>query len=549
MRSLFERIKFGTDKIEILLLFSICFLILFTRIPFFSKYLDGLGINYAFAFEKYDIFQQQPQPPGNVLYVATGKAINFFLNDANFTMLLMTVILSILTAILVYLLAKDIFSRTIAIGSSLLIIFNPIFWFYGEIAEIYVCEAFFAILFAYICYQLVKGDQKFLYLSALILGLSGGFRQDLIVLMFPLWLFCVCNNTKEHQKIIKLFAILIISIMVWFIPTVLLAGGYESYSLFTGSFFAFFFKFTSVFFGSSVKDQLLNDLRLILNFIIAMSLGTIVLLFLIITHRKSIFKMDIFKNKTSIFFVLWIMPAFLFYLLIHLGNSGYTLIYVPAVTIVVGWLFFTLSSDLNKRFKNSISTVFLLLLIFSIFLNTSYFLYSENMEEGLIDSFSTIGNSELDGKINLVFSLCDTNYDLLKSEDTRNMKLIKSILEITNNDPKSTLVIVKYDNVYFPLYAKMASYYLPSYKFYFCSNDTRPYEYKNLEHISYNNKILVSPKIKKIIWMSDDMSFIINLKSKIKVNTVTLDKYSMIYYSDVENQHVNFEVSSIQFTS
>jgi hypothetical protein len=545
---MFKKIKFSIDKIEILFLFSISFLILFTRIPFLSNYLDGLGINYAFAFENYDIFQQQPQPPGYILYVAIGKIINYFLNDANSTLLLMVIVLSILTAILVYFLTKDIFSRTVAIGSCLLIIFNPIFWFFGEVAEIYICEAFLATLIAYACYQLLKGNNKFLYVSALILGLSGGFRQDIVVLMFPLWFFCVYYNTKDYQKIFKSFTVLIISILFWFIPTVLLGGGLENYLLFTKDFFAFFFKFTSVFYGSSVIDQLLNDLRLILNFIIALSLGALVLLFLIFTHGKSIFKIDNFENKKFIFFFLWITPAFIFYLLIHLGNSGYTLIYVPAITIVVGYLFFILATDLNKKYKKvSIRTVFVLLIVCSLFLNTSYFMFSEDMKDGLIDSFHTFGTDKLDGKINLVSSICDTNYNVLSSQDIRSMKLINSISEITNGDPSSTLIIVQYSSVYFPLYAKMASYYLPSYQFYFISDDTRPYEYNNIKHISTGNIVLINKNITKIVWMSDNETFINDLESKISVKTVNVDEYLHFYYSDLKNQHINFDINGTQF--
>ena len=121
------------------------------------------------------------------------------------------------------------FSQEIAVVTSILLIFNPIFWFYGEIAIIYMSEALFASLIAYTSYKFLKGDDRFLYISAIVLGLSGGFRQDLIVFMFPLWLFSIYYQNFDYKKIFKAFMLLIASTMLWFIPTIMLTGGLWKY--------------------------------------------------------------------------------------------------------------------------------------------------------------------------------------------------------------------------------------------------------------------------------------------------------------------------------
>ena len=139
--------KFRSDFIISLIL---GLLVIITRIPFTSQFLyEWDSVNYALAFENYDIQQQQPHPPGYLLYVALGKAVNYIFNDPNTSMILLSIIFSALSVILVYFMAKEIFSRKIGIISALLLIFNPIIWFYGEIASIYIFEAFFGILIAY----------------------------------------------------------------------------------------------------------------------------------------------------------------------------------------------------------------------------------------------------------------------------------------------------------------------------------------------------------------------------------------------------------------
>jgi 4-amino-4-deoxy-L-arabinose transferase-like glycosyltransferase len=66
------------------------------------------------------------------------------------------ILFSVLTIIMIYFLAKQMFSRKFALIASLLLIFNPISWFYGEIAAIYMSQAFFASLIAYTSYKVIK---------------------------------------------------------------------------------------------------------------------------------------------------------------------------------------------------------------------------------------------------------------------------------------------------------------------------------------------------------------------------------------------------------
>lgn len=106
-------------------------LVVITRIPFVSKFLyEWDSVNFALALDKYDILLHQPQPPGYILFVGLGKVFNQIFQDANTTLVFMSILFSALTVILVYYLGKQLFSRNMAITGAILLIFSPIFWFY-----------------------------------------------------------------------------------------------------------------------------------------------------------------------------------------------------------------------------------------------------------------------------------------------------------------------------------------------------------------------------------------------------------------------------------
>ena len=156
--------SYNSKKTDLIISVVLAILILITRIPFVSKYLyEWDSVNYALGFEKFDIVHHQPHPPGYIFYIGLGRVINTIFNDPNTTMIFISILFSILTVILIYFLVKQMFSRQMAIIASLLLVFNPLFWYYGEIATIYPSLAFFATLIVYLSYQVFKGNEKFFF--------------------------------------------------------------------------------------------------------------------------------------------------------------------------------------------------------------------------------------------------------------------------------------------------------------------------------------------------------------------------------------------------
>src|SRR5437870_4376668 len=160
---------------------------LFTRIPFTSRFLyDQDAVQFALALEKYDVYLHQPHPPGYFVYVMLGKLINLFFHDANSSFLLLSLIGSGLTVVAVYYLGFIIFDRETGLWAAAFALTSPLLWYYGELALTYAVAAFFNTWIAILCWRLLQKESRSLYLSAVILGITGGIRQDVLIFLFPL---------------------------------------------------------------------------------------------------------------------------------------------------------------------------------------------------------------------------------------------------------------------------------------------------------------------------------------------------------------------------
>lgn len=533
-------LKLNFDKI---FLFLISLIVIFSRIPFASKYLTTVNsVNYGLSFIKYDISYHQPHPPGYILYVMLGKMINIFFNDPNISMILISIIFTIFTIIITYFLAKRFFSRTIAIISVFLLVFNPIVWYYGEIAEIYMCEAFFATLIAYLSYLVYVGEKKFIYISAIVLGLSGGFRQDTLIFMFPLWFVCLYYSKTTYKDYLKIFFVLCLSIIIWLIPILISSGSIGNYLYLTNEITTRAFSTTSLFYGATFSEQFYNAFELIMWSLMGIGIvGVICVLLEFVLKTKKIFSLFDFRNFKILFLTLWILPAFLFYAVIHIANPGYILIYLPAILMVVGYFYIVFALDLTKilnRFTKQQIIIFLVLI--SVIFNISLFIYSEKIETGVRDISSPLHYDGINSNIEKFFQINFFALKFINEKNNQQGMLISSILKLTNHNPNNTIIIAK-DRIL----VRNAVYYLPEYQFYIISNKPNiRINAPNVKNINNDEviKIPVNSSIKRIIWIiNDDSTFFKQIP--FNINTIYIPN-GKIYYSDV-----NIEINEIDINN
>ncbi|MCC7550864.1 MAG: DUF2723 domain-containing protein [Methanobacterium sp.] len=559
-------------KSDIFIMLFLTILMVITRLPFTSKFLyEWDSVNFALAFEKYDILLHQPQPPGYILFVGLGKLLNQFFHDANLTMVFMSIMFSLLTVIVLYFLGKQLFSRKIAIIGAILLIFSPIFWFYGEIATIYPSESFLAILIAYTSYMAFKGnlknDKKFFYISTLILGLAGGFRQDLIPFMFPLWFFCLFYQNRHYKRIITAFALLAISILLWLLPTIILAGGLETY-LNAGGHFSASFKTSSILFGASLSNQLLMDGMLVSWLMIGLGfLGGFLIILFLIMKRKTVLNKRMLKNPKFIFLSLWILPSFLFLVFIPLSKPGYSLTFLPALSLILGYVIVEVSRDLGGKFNFSKRSVLSLILIVYILLNGIYFLYPYHLnEESTWETQVSNMNSSQKITLGLDMFFMYNNEKIIAND--QNMELHLQTLEnLSGSNPNNTQIIIRdiiREDQGFSW--RKAMYQLPGSDVYYLldgeNSQLKSNKLQNQVSFSYGKnhtsnssqsdvlEIPINSSAEKIVWIVDDRSeFFQELQSKIEVKTIKLSNGLNIYYSDIKDKKIDFQIGGFIFRS
>ena len=357
-------------KNNILLPLSLFVVTIFTRIPFTSKILSHWdSVQFALATERYDITVHQPHPPGYFLYVMLGKFLNLLTNDANTSFIAMSIVASGLAVFFIFLLAKEMYDTTTAFWSSVLAITSPFFWFYSEVALTYMLEAFFSVFFAYLCWRILAGEHRLIFLSAIVLALSGGIRQSTMVFLLPLWFYSI--RRIPFKYILISFALLIAGVLSWFLPMLSLTGGYERYKASVDELWTYtVYPFTAINGGI---ESLLGNLKNIAQFITyGLGLSAAFIAFYPFKDGFEGVKRNVLSKK-SVFISFWIVPAILFYLFLHIGGSGYCLIFMPALVMVSVK---TLNSLAGKSsFPSKILATFMLLAIVS---NLYLFLYTNS---------------------------------------------------------------------------------------------------------------------------------------------------------------------------
>src|SRR6266511_1850084 len=142
-----------------------------TRVPFTSKMLYHMdSVNFAMAMDHYDVVMHQPHPPGYFLYVMLGRFLNFFVHDANVALVSLSILFGALTVVVIYYLGKELYNPECALLAALLAITSPNLWFHGEVALTYVIEAFFSTWIAFLCWKVLKGEERLIWIAAIVLA-------------------------------------------------------------------------------------------------------------------------------------------------------------------------------------------------------------------------------------------------------------------------------------------------------------------------------------------------------------------------------------------
>jgi hypothetical protein len=298
-----------------------------SRVPFRARILPHWdAVQFALALREYNVVKHQPHPPGYILYVALARAVDALAADAAATLTWLALAASAVTVFLVYRLAWTLYGRATAVVAATVLAVSPLFWFYGLLGLSYTTEAALATALAALVWRIRSGRPADVVWSALALGLAGGVRQSVLVLLFPLWLGTAWARHRRWPPLLAGLGVLALTIAGWLVPMVWLAGGPGPYLAAALELFDSTIRATTVFGEWRGNVVMLAE---------GLLLGVGLCLPLLVLRAARGARRLAAGDARAWLFAGWIVPPLLVYTGFHFGQYGYLLTILPALSIVV----------------------------------------------------------------------------------------------------------------------------------------------------------------------------------------------------------------------
>jgi Dolichyl-phosphate-mannose-protein mannosyltransferase len=317
------------DRYDWLCAGALAALTICSRLPYRTRTLYNWdAVQFALALREYDVVKHQPHPPGYILYVALGRLVNGWLDNPTATYVALAVAFSGMTTFMVYLLARAAYDRATALVAATLLAVSPLFWFYGSVGLTYAGEALCATTVAYFAFRAMRGSETDAWLAAGYLGLAGGVRQSILFLLLPLWLGATLTGVRRLRTVAVGLGIMLVTVIAWFVPMIRLTGGLDRYLAASVDLAETVVKPTSILGGYLETNFRMG--RYLLESVLV-GLGPLVLVGLLVpwyARRRG-------WTSREWFFVGWTVTPILVYTLVHFGQAGYVLTFLPALVVLL----------------------------------------------------------------------------------------------------------------------------------------------------------------------------------------------------------------------
>jgi len=312
-------------------------IVLVTRLPFVTHLLwEWDSVLYARALEQgfhvsADIADQRPHPPGYAFYVAAASIARWLFSDSNAALVAISVLASALAAAGVYLLARRFASRELAAFAALAFAADPLVWAHGEIALPYIVLALGSVGLALLFWDTRHGSERRAILASVAFGIAAGFRQDLLLVLGPLWLWSAAAGGAG--RIARCAVAVAGASLLWLVPSAIASGGFDAYV-------SAVLSQSGTITGHSVvtgNDVLWYDVRFV---ILALAWGLfatgVLLLGLLLAPAVRWLRAPRLRRPGDVqtFFLLWLVPGLALYLLWIIGDWGYVLSILPGLYVL-----------------------------------------------------------------------------------------------------------------------------------------------------------------------------------------------------------------------
>jgi hypothetical protein len=317
-------------------------LFLATRLPAMSPYFNIDNVNLAFSLENFDPRVHQPQPPGYPLFVVVNRMVNVIFRDAATTFAVTGLLTCALCFPLVFGLARRMYAPWVGRAAVLLLLVTPTFWFTSLDSALRPHLALFSVLTAYCCWRCWNGEKRFAVWGAVALGVGAGFRPELGVFIFPLWLVSACVGTRSFSEVAKSLAVLTVVVLSWLTGMAYAVGGvHELYKLNLDYVVQQSHRQSALGSVSTIWLRQLSRLVIWNSMALLSCMWVIPLLFRAKIRRNV-------KSSHAFFLAVWIVPGLVFQALVHVEDPGHTLASIPALAIVAAYVIYAATERLPE---------------------------------------------------------------------------------------------------------------------------------------------------------------------------------------------------------
>ncbi len=331
-----------------LLLFLVALAI---RLPFQTTVLYHWdSVLYARALAGFDVSESRPHPPGYLLYVGAARLAQLVLHDANASLVAVSQLGGALAVVFVYLLARQFYGRATALLAALLLATAPSFWYYSGVAYPYTVLASGSVGLAALGVAYWRGSGPPPTVVWFLYGLAGGFRLDLLPFLAPLFgvaLLARWWRTRTLWDLVVPLPSAAAGVLLWLVPTVLLSQGWETYWPLLSQQGRYVESSYSVWSRGWPAFQS-NSWQVLVYAAEGLQLAVVPLLYGVLhsgwawwrrqrtggaERRGGAASLHWAHAPAGLVLGLWLTPPILFYILVHIGDRGYSFSYLPGLCI------------------------------------------------------------------------------------------------------------------------------------------------------------------------------------------------------------------------
>ena len=469
-----------------------------SRLPYRARILYNWdAVQFALALTEYDVVKHQPHPPGYILYVALGRLVNYWLSDPPGAYVFLAVAFSGLTTFVVYYLARAAYDRATALASATLLAVSPLFWFYGSVGLTYAGEALIASVVAYFSFRALRGSETDAWLAAGYLGVAGGLRQSALVLLFPLWLGAAAFGLRRPRTIVIGFGVIAAATLAWFVPMIWITGGLARYVEASLDLAETVVRPTSII-GGGALDVTLRMSRYLLESVVV-ALGPLVLAVLLLPwylRRHGL-------GAAEWFFAGWALPAVLVYTLVHFGQAGYVLTFLPALVIVLAHVVLEAFGSIlagRPRLRAAVAATVVVLVVLA---NGAFFVSARPAPRDFDTPKSAWMQQAQDEAFDWIWSRTAA---ALREHEAVVQTFVDAIRGLF--DPSETVVVTELGNPRSYPWLRHATYYLADYPIYDLRVGALPAGYYAPRLASAmtpvpGHEIRLAPSMRRLVWFVD----------------------------------------------